>query len=287
MQILLTSFAVILRILSNSLSNVFQKKLTLLRQKPSQTNFINYFILSCLSIIFLFFTGIPELGEYFWSYAILGGISGALCNYFMVEALKFGELSILGPINSYKAIIGMFFAIFLLGEFPNIYGLLGICLIIFGSYFIFGTLNFKEIFKRKEVQYRLCALFFSAIEAVFIKKVILLSSVSFSVITTFILGAFFSYLILLKDKIHKIKLPSKNISLLYLSTALCFGIMTLTTAFVFKRIDVSYALSLFQLSVILNVILGWKIFREKNIIKKITGSIIIIFGAVIIIFNSH
>lgn len=287
MQIVITSFAIFLRILSNSLSNVFQKKLTLLRQKPSLTNFVNYFILSCISIIFLFFTGIPKLGENFWIYAILGGITGALCNYFMVEALKFGELSVLGPINSYKAIIGMIFAIFLLGEFPNIFGLFGICLIIFGSYFIFDTLNFKEIFKRKDVQYRFYALFFSAIEAVFIKKVILLSSISFSVITTCILGAVFSYLILLKDKIPQIKLPSKNIFLMYLLTALCFGTMTLTTAFVFKRIAVSYALSLFQLSVILNVILGWKIFREKHIIKKIIGSTIIILGAVIIILNSH
>lgn len=287
MQIVITSFAIFLRILSNSLSNVFQKKLTLLRQKPSFTNFINYFILSCISIIFLFFTGIPKLGENFWIYAILGGITGALCNYFMVEALKFGEISVLGPINSYKAIIGMIFAIFLLGEFPNIFGLFGICLIIFGSYFIFGTLNFKEIFKRKDVQYRFYALIFSAIEAVFIKKVILLSSVSFSVITTCILGAVFSFLILLKDNVSKIKLPALNISIIYIITALCFGIMTFSTAFVFERINVSYALSLFQLSVILNVLLGWKLFKEKNILSKLLGSIIIVIGAVIIILNSH
>lgn len=287
MQIFITSFAIFLRILSNSLSNVFQKKLTLFKEKPSQVNFINYFILSCISIIVLFFTNVPQLGVAFWINAILGGIFGALCNYFMLKALKLGELSVLGPINSYKAVMGMIFAIFLLGEMPSILGLFGIILIIIGSYFIFDTLNFKEIFKRKDVQYRFYALLFSAIEAVFIKKVILLSSVTFSVIITCFLGTIFAYLILLKENIPKVKIPSKNIFPFYLLTAFCFGIMTFTTAFIFNRINISYALSLFQLSVILNVILGWKIFKEKNVLKKLTGSFIIIIGAIIIIFNSH
>ena len=287
MQVFLTAFVIFFRIISNSLSNVFQKKLMIYGETPAFANFINYLILAFISCILIFFIGIPELGKGFWIYAISGGISGALCNYFMVEALNCGELSVLGPINSYKAIVGMIFAIFLLGEFPNLFGFLGICLIIFGSYFIFDTLNFKEIFKRKDVQFRFYALFFSAIEAVFIKKVILLSSISFSVIITFVLGVIFAYFIAFKEKITAKKIYDKKLLLYYLMTAFCFGLMTVSTAFVFKRINVSYALSLFQLSVILNVILGWKIFREKNVIKKLIGSAIIISGAIIIIFNFH
>lgn len=47
--------------------------------------------------------------------------------------------------------------------------------------------------------------------------------------------------------------------------------------------NVSYALALFQLSAVLNVILGWKIFREKDLIKKLAGSIIMVIGSVVII----
>jgi len=286
MQIILTSLAIIIRIITNSLTGVFQKKLTLKKETPAIVNFNNYFILAFISLITLFFIPKPELKDGFFIFAILGGITGAICNYFMVEALKYGKLSILGPINSYKAIVGMIFAIFLLGEFPNILGLIGVVLIILGSYFIFDTLNFLEIFKKKEVRYRFYALIFSAIEAVFIKKVILLSSVPISVIVSFILGAFFSYLILAKDKIKPIKTPQKSVLIFYILSALSFGLMTITTAYVFKHIDVAYALSLFQLSVILNIILGWKIFREKDILKKLIGAFIIITGAIIIIFNS-
>ena len=287
MQIIFTSLLVLVRIFTNSLSNVFQKKLTSKGEKPDCVNFTNYFILSIVSVFMLFFIPKVQLQYGFWIFAILGGITGALCNYFMVEALKDGELSVLGPINSYKAIVGMAFAIFLLGEFPNIFGFLGILLIIIGSYFIFGTFNVKEILKRREVRFRFYALIFSAIEAVFIKKVILLSSVSISFIVTCMLGGIFSYLIFSKGKFKKIEKPKGKKLVYYILTAICFGLMTLSTAFVFKVIDVAYALSLFQLSVLLNVILGWKIFKEKNIIKKLLGSLIIICGAILIIFSAH
>lgn len=286
MQIVLTGIAIFIRIFTNSLTGVFQKKLTLQKETPAFINFGNYFILAIFSLIALFFIPEIELKNGFWLYALLGGITGALCNYFMTEALKFGKLSVLGPINSYKAIVGMIFSIFLLGEFPSLIGLLGVVLIIAGSYFIFDTLNFFEILKKKDVRYRFYALFFSALEAVFIKKVILLSSISMSVIISFILGAVFSYFIFTGGKIKKIKFPTSKNNIFYFLCALSFGLMTISTAYVFKHMNVTYALSLFQLSVILNILLGWKIFREKNIIKKLLGAIIIITGAVIIIFNS-
>ena len=286
MQIILTSIAIFIRIFTNSMTGVFQKKLTLRKETPAFINFGNYFILAIFSFFALFFIPKVELAKGFWIYALLGGITGALCNYFMTEAVKFGKLSVLGPINSYKAIVGMIFSIFLLKEFPSLTGLVGVVLIIAGSYFIFDTLNFFEILKKKDVRYRFYALFFSAMEAVFIKKVILLSSVSISVIISFILGAVFSYFIFTGGKIKKIKIPTAQNSIFYLLCAFSFGLMTISTAYIFKNMNVTYALSLFQLSVILNILLGWRIFREKNIIKKLLGAIIIITGAVIIILNS-
>jgi len=287
MQIIFTSLAILTRILTNSLAGVFQKKLTLKKEPAALVNFGNYFILAIFSVIAIFFIPKTELKSGFWIFAILCGITGALCNYFMAEALKFGKLSVLGPINSYKAIAGMIFSIFLLGEVPDLYGFIGVILIIAGSYFIFDTLNFFEILKKKSVRYRFYALIFSAAEAVFIKKIILLSSVPVSVIVSFILGALFSYLIFTGGKIEKIKIPDFSKVFLYLCCAICFGLMTITTAYVFKYMNVAYALSLFQLSVIVNILLGWKIFREKDIIKKLVGAVIIITGAVIIILNSN
>ncbi len=46
---------------------------------------------------------------------------------------------------------------------------------------------------------------------------------------------------------------------------------------------VGYALSLFQLSIIISVIFGYQFFKEKDIGKKIIGSLIMIVGSVLII----
>lgn len=240
--------------------------------------------MSLISIPLLLLVNFSLIIPEFWLYAIAGGITGAIGNCFMVLALKQGELSVLGPINSYKAIVGMIFGIFLLHEYPNIYGLLGIGLIIIGSYFI---LESPKALLRKDIQYRIYALIFTAIEAVFIKKVIILSSIASSFIISSFLGAIFSYLIMRILENEKLHIPTKKNSIMYISTTLCFAIMTFTTAYVFKYMNVGYALSLFQLSIILNVILGYKLFNEKKLIKKLLGSLIILIGSAAILIFGH
>lgn len=284
MQILLNIIAILFRIFSNSFSNVFQKKLTKSGETATCINCINYILMSLISIPLLLLVNFSLITPEFWLYAIAGGITGAIGNCFMVLALKQGELSVLGPINSYKAIVGMIFGIFLLHEYPNIYGVLGIGLIIIGSYFI---LESPKALLRKDIQYRIYALIFTAIEAVFIKKVIILSSIASSFIISSFLGAIFSYLIMRILENEKLHIPTKKNSIMYISTTLCFAIMTFTTAYVFKYMNVGYALSLFQLSIILNVILGYKLFNEKKLIKKLLGSLIILIGSAAILIFGH
>lgn len=284
MQILLNIIAILFRIFSNSFSNVFQKKLTKSGEAATCINCINYILMSLISIPLLLLVNFSLITPEFWLYAIAGGITGAIGNCFMILALKQGELSVLGPINSYKAIVGMIFGIFLLHEYPNIYGLLGIGLIIIGSYFI---LESPKALLRKDIQYRIYALIFTAIEAVFIKKVIILSSIASSFIISSFLGAIFSYLIMRILENKKLHIPTKKNSIMYISTTLCFAIMTFTTAYVFKYMNVGYALSLFQLSIILNVILGYKLFNEKKLIKKLLGSLIILIGSAAILIFGH
>ena len=82
-------------------------------------------------------------------------------------------MSVLGPINSYKSIVGLVFGVILLGEIPSITGLAGVLLIIAGSWFIFDTVDegfsFK-LFLRKDIILRFCALFFTGCEAAVLKK---------------------------------------------------------------------------------------------------------------------
>jgi drug/metabolite transporter (DMT)-like permease len=59
--------------------------------------------------------------------------------------------------------------------------------------------------------------------------------------------------------------------------------MQFTTNYAFGHMPVGYALSLFQLSTIVSVLLGYRLFQEQNIQKRLIGSLIMIAGSVVII----
>lgn len=281
--------AVILRILSNPLANVFQKQLTAKHHHPLVVNFLTYLLLAVICILFAFTIPWTMFSFQFWIYSILGGIAGALGNGFLVKALHKGDLSVLGPVNSYKSVVGMIVGIFLLAEIPNTWGVLGIALIVYGSYFVLDTTEERfswALLKKPEIQFRIWAMILTAIEAVFIKKIILASSTTAAFISWCWFGAMFSFLFLLLFKVNMKaelkKIHSADIGK-YLSLIACIGAMQFTTTYAFNHIPVGYALSLFQLSIIVSVLLGHRIFKEQDVRKKLLGSFIMIIGSVIII----
>lgn len=281
--------AVFLRIISNPLANVFQKQLAARGNHPLIINFLTYFILALLTIPVLLSTQWDMLPVGFWIFALLDGLTGALGNGLLIKALQKGDLSILGPINAYKSVVAIITGILLLGEIPGIWGICGILLIILGSYFVLDTTEEKfsmSLFKNRAIQYRIGAMVLTAIEAVFIKKIIELSSPELSFASWCWTGAFFSAILLPAYNIrlrHEISRLS-NLSLgKYALLVLCIGTMQVTTVYAFKYLQVGYALSLFQLSIIASVLLGYKVFREQDIRKKLFGSVIMIVGSVIII----
>lgn len=291
---LLIIFSTFTRILSNSFLGVFQKKLAGLSFSSNFINFISYCLLFISLIIFLplksGYTANFNISEQIFIFAFLTGLTGAIGNALQIKALKLGELSILAPINSYKIIFSIFFSFFILHEIPSLAAFLGIILIIFGSYFIFDTTKEGFCFsllKRKDIQYRIYAVFFTGLEAIFIKKMILLSDSFMALILWAFSTAVFSFLFLFSntEKIAFKKIDFKSLKLFFYLT-LCLGIMQLSTNILFKLINVSYALSLFQLSSVLSVFLGYKIFKEKSFIKKLTGSFIMVIGASIVIIFS-
>lgn len=286
----LVAIAITARVISNPLANVFQKQLTAAGNHPLVVNFLTYFILSLFCGVAMFFLEIPHLNSQFWLYAILGGITGALGNGFLVKALQTGDLSVLGPINSYKSVVGMITGIFLLSEIPNLWGLLGVALIIYGSYFVLDTTDARfswKLLERPEIRFRLWAMILTAIEAVFVKKVILASSTTMAFMSWCIFGAIFSFCFLFFSPLNLQTAFAKTIRFTYpgkfLMLVTCVGIMTFSTNYAFDHMQVGYALSLFQLSSIVSILFGYRFFREKEIGKKVAGAVIMILGSVMII----
>ena len=287
----LTYLAIIARVFLNPFSNVFQKRLTGRGHDPLLVNFISYLMLSIVCIAFAWQTDWTSFSGEFWGYAALGGLFGGVGNGFLVMALKCGDLSVLGPINSYKSIVGIIVSIIMLGELPSLTGLAGVGIIVFGSYFIFDTTKegfSLKLLKNREIQYRILAMVLTAIEAVIIKKVIIYSDTTVSFIVWCWAGALFSFIQLVIMKIdlkcgfQSIKPHDMRIAF---GLVACIGLTQYTTNYTFKHINVGYGLALFQLSTIVSIVLGYKIFHEESIVKKLIGALIMIVGSVLIIFS--
>lgn len=289
-ETLFVAVAVMLRIVSNPLANVYQKQLTSKGNEPLVVNFLTYFLLALLCVGLAFLSGIQPLNHDFWLYSVLGGVCGALGNGFLVRALHLGDLSVLGPVNSYKSVVGMIVGVFLLAEIPNIWGILGIGLIIYGSYFVLDTTDERfswKLFKKPEIQFRVWAMVLTAIEAVFVKKVIVASSSTLAFMSWCVFGAFFSFIVLLFSPFKLTVELKRTVRFEFLPKFLlliaCIGTMQLTTNYAFEFMPVGYALSLFQLSTLVSVLFGYRFFQEREIGKKIVGSVIMVVGSVIII----
>ncbi len=276
--------ALFVRIISNPLANLVQK-IQAEKHNPVLINTYSYFFLSLSCIVPAIMNNWSEYGLNFWIYALLAGILCTLGSICLIKALQIGEMSVLGPINSYKCIVGLVIGYLLLGEIPSIYGFLGVLLIIFGSWFIFDTVQEGFSFKlllRKDIILRFCALFFTGCEAVVLKKIILISSVSESFILWCFTGFLFSILMLIIFRVKPERISGKDL-FSCAGIAAFLGLMQLSTNFVFERMNVGLSLALFQLSSVIAVIFGYKVFKEEHFIKKLTGSIIMIIGSGLIL----
>ena len=97
--------------------------------------------------------------------------------------MQISDLSLLGPVNSYKAVVSLLPGVWLLREVPSISVLSGVALIVAGSYFIAGRdptkphqTSLVRFFTDRGVRFRIGALILSAVEAVYLKRALITSS---------------------------------------------------------------------------------------------------------------
>ncbi|MBD2754845.1 EamA family transporter [Spirosoma validum] len=286
----LTSFAVLTRIIVNPLSNVFQKQLA---HRSADPLFIisstyGFLMLACL-IVWpqLRFVGLPSA---FWQSIIVAGLLAMLGNVFLVKALHIGDLSVLGPINAYKSVVGLLIGIFLLNEIPGLWGLAGILLIVAGSYIVLidwkqRTAFSWEVFQRPEVKMRLLALVFSAIDGAFLKKAILLSTPTIAFFYWCVFGFAFTLiwisLTLRRQWRQQTKLLFRQ-KFTFGGLFLAVGVSQMASNVALANMPVGYALALFQTSALISVLFGYQFFSEQGIVRKLIGAGIMVTGAILI-----
>jgi drug/metabolite transporter (DMT)-like permease len=167
-----------------------------------------------------------------------------------------------------------------------------VALIVAGSYFVMDRVPgqgrrtaFRRFVREPGVQLRFAALICSATESVFLKRALIQSSpvTAFLVWTVlcFVIAAIVALLRPKRFARELTRLTSESRTLFWLAATT--GLMQLTTMLTFRELQVGYSLALFQLSTLITVYLGHRYFQERNIRRRLLGSLVMVTGAILIV----
>lgn len=291
------SLAILVRIFANPVANVFQKQLTQRSGHPVFIIAVVHAALTALCLPYCMIPGALQVGSGVWPNMVVAALLAVAGNVLLVYALSETDLSVLGPINVYKSVVGLVLGIFLIGEWPTPVGLAGVLLIVAGSYFVIDRSisqpadnAFVRFFSERGIQLRFAALFFSATEAVFLKRAIVVSSP----ITVLVLWSVLGFLIavagvaaLLRRDVARQVLILRQAGGTYARLAIATGVMQLATLLTLRHFHVGYSLALFQLSTIVSVVLGRRYFGESHFRERLVGSLVMTVGAALIVVFGH
>lgn len=284
-----TAIIIIGRIFASPLVNVFQKKLTNNQVSPELIVMMSYLFFAILSIPYLIIAQPFSFSLEFWIFILLLGLFDVFGNMFLVKSLKTIDLSVFGPLNSFKPVFALLFSALLINEMPTWVGAGGVLIIILGSYFLgYRTINSKTKAKRQRVSrgvlFRFLAILLTSIAAVFSKKSIMLSSPLTTLAYWSLIGLPFSIIIFLRSRPAISAEWKKLQQFRWQFTALFTSFLALQvlTLLTFKQVFVGYSLAFFQLSGLISVVFGFHFFKEVNIKYRLIGASIMFIGAILI-----
>ena len=285
--------AIIVRLLAATHLNVRQKQLTNRQHDPLSVIIGMYAVVVVLGFPALWFLPSDGFGMDFWKAVLFAGILDGLGNIFLMLSLRITDLSVFGPLNAFKAILSMLFAAVLIHELPNIWGFLGVVVILGGSLLLapsnsMGGVDLSKLLRDRGVWYRLISLSLFAWGAVYLKLSVVTGPIWFAFYFWALFGLLLSGVVFAflrgkeKATICVKQLSKEKCSLL--EVGVVNAVMQLSTLYVIGELLVGYALALFQLGMILQVVAGKVVFEEAHFKRRLFASLVMLIGSLVIVY---
>lgn len=179
-----------------------------------------------------------------------------------------------------------------LGEVPNSQGFLGVAVILISSYFLFPTTaNFNghrlfQLLMMKGVQYRFLSILLFSIGTLPLKNAVSIAPPLATTVFWCLIGfplAILTYSLFIKGSFTKDKNTAIQQSHRFLYLGILMFIMQYTSMLVLSQFFIAYTLALFQLSMVLQVFLGYKIFNEKHLFRRLSACIVMVMGSLLVL----
>lgn len=242
-------------------------------------------------IALLLILGVPKFTADFFIILFVTAVLDTAAAIFYYKALSISEISLIAPISSFNPIFVLIFASFLLNENPSILKLLGIAIIVLGSYLLnissikSGIFKpFYKLFSDKGVQFFLITNFIWGVTPVLQKKAIFETS-PVTPISVPIIEAIFIIIFLIPFLVKSKN--TKSYVRTNLKWLILFGGLSVIGQFAamnaYSTANVAYAVAIFKLSVLFSVLLGAIFFKEKNTKQRFAGAVVMVIGTILMV----
>jgi len=252
-----------------------------------------FIVIMCIPIVI--YSGIPIIDNSFWVALIICGSANSLTNILYLKAIKTKDLSVVIPIMAFSPIFVLVTANIILGEVPNVISIIGVFIIVFGSYFLnikkakIGIFKpFSILLKDKESRLMLLIGFIYSITASYSKIGIQSSSPIFWLMTTtaYITIITFPLIVIEFNKNEGYRIFSLSIMKKILICSSMRFCALFSQMIALNLMLVSHVISIKRFSIVFSVIIGSLIFKEKNIKERTLGMLIMVLGVLLMTLYS-
>lgn len=244
-----------------------------------------------LLLIFLILLPAPNLdAEFFTAFAVALPLE-ILSVIFYIRALRLSPLSLTLPFLSLTPVFVMLMSYALLGEKVSPRGLIGIMLLAVGSYALNihglkkGILEpLKSVASEKGCVLMIVVAFIYSVTSPLGKMAILHSSPLFFGATYVIFLTLFLAPVALWKGRHDIRhfLSNKYYRSL-LAPGIFYSVMVASHMAAISLTNVSYMIALKRTSVLMGVLYGYALFREKQIPERLAGAVVMLAGFILLV----
>jgi len=237
---------------------------------------------------FLFFIEIPQLNPQlnpqFWIALLIGASLNSVTAILYIKAIKLSDLSLTVPLVALTPLFMLLTSPLIVGEYPNFFDCIGICFIVMGSYLLNikeksqGYLApFKALLHEPGPKLMLIVAFLWSITSNFDKIGVQNSSPIFWLFSLFTAMS----VLLLPVLLHKTPNPSRKI-MQHLPMLITMGFVNgLGVIFQMQALTMTLVVQVIAVkrtSVLMGVLFGHFIFKEKDIQQRLLGAAIMIVG---------
>ncbi|HIG96578.1 TPA: EamA family transporter [Candidatus Woesearchaeota archaeon] len=233
--------------------------------------------------------GFPRIQEGFWVWAIVCIIGVSIANIYYYKALDVGELSLVIPMLAFTPVFMLLTSMLMLNEFPATKGLIGILLVVGGSYVINfeksrqWLLPFQKFYTNKGIRYMFIVATVYSVTGNIDKILTLKSNASFAGGLVKLSSGLFLVCWMCTQKQGVKEMIKPRLWLIALGIGVFSALVTYVQFTANTLTLVPYVISVKRLSILFSILIGYFFFQERQFGQRFLGGALMVIGTYLIL----